>query len=136
MTFKLTKTPLKYWWPVEVSMPGSPTEAQAGNIETHTFNLLFQGVSVGEAMQLDAEMSAGSEKEQHANRDRIIEKVVKGWDNVIGDDGVAVPFSLEAFRELMSVSWVRLAVYRAYAQSLSGVSPSARPKASGMGRQI
>ncbi len=117
MKFVLSKKHL-YWWPVTVSVP-NPDRDRAGEMVEMTFRMRFEALPRDEALALQ-ERAAGAEGSAHADMMRV----VQGWDDdVVDDDGKAVPFSAEALQQLLQISWYRLGVYRAWAASLVGEAP-------------
>jgi len=119
MTFKLTAEPFRYWWPVEVKVPSAQDVKDAGKVETQALKVLLEPLGQDEAKELDRELAELPEQERNERQHDHIERVVKGWDNVVGEDGGAVPFSLQAFRQAMQRSWFRMAIYKAYTASLA-----------------
>jgi hypothetical protein len=122
MKFVLTRKHL-YWWPVTVAVP-SPDQDRAGEMVEMTFKMRFESLPRDEAKAMQDRIRALPENEAEAESHADLMRVVKGWDDdVIDDDGKPVPFSPEALRKLLQVSWYRLGVYRAWAASLVGEAP-------------
>ncbi|WP_319414417.1 hypothetical protein [uncultured Cohaesibacter sp.] len=113
MKFKLTDTD-QYWWPVTVRVPDPEN---AGKILEQEFEMLFepedQDTSINEAEKY-VSLTTQRERVNH-ERDQLL-RVCKNWRGLDGD----LPFTEKAFRKALNKSWVRIAIYQAYAQSLNG----------------
>jgi len=116
MKFVLSRNHL-YWWPVTIAVP-HPDLDRAGQMLEMTFRMRFEALPRDEA-RIMQERTAKPAGEEEPNADLL--RVIKGWDeDVVDEAGKPVPFSAEALRSLLQVSWFRLGVYRAWAASLVG----------------
>tara|TARA_R110002020_G_scaffold34066_34_gene103956 strand:- start:5883 stop:6248 length:366 start_codon:yes stop_codon:yes gene_type:complete len=112
MKFVLTSTH-RYWWPVKVSIP-DPDPSRAGEYLEMEFKMQFDSLPRDEADKV-AELMRASSDNTYAD----LKRVSRDWDeNVVDENGKPIPFSAEAFEELLRISWYRLAVYRAWGASL------------------
>ena len=103
----------RYWWPVKVAIP-DPDPTKAGDYLEMEFKMQFDSLPRDEADKISTLMRSDA---SHAYAD--LKRVARDWDdNVVDDKGKTIPFSPEAFDELLNISWYRLAVYRAWGASL------------------
>ncbi|HEV7345781.1 MAG TPA: hypothetical protein VGN60_09155 [Devosia sp.] len=117
MKFVLTREH-HYPWPVTVTLPDP---AQPGNVIEQKFNMTFRALPLDEAEALDAEIAALPTEQAAARQHDLLLKVAQGWDDqVVDDEGKAVPFSGETLQLAMQHSWFRIGVYSAYRRSLQG----------------
>lgn len=117
MKFKLVSRP-QYWWPVVVRMP---SEDEAGKITQQTLKVLFEPQPRAEAIaEQETHSALMSEQERAAHEEQQLLQIVKNWDDVIGEDKGAIPFTPENLAQATQHRWFRDAVYRAYAESLNG----------------
>lgn len=121
MKFVLTKKHL-YWWPVTVAVP-SPDPERAGEMVEMSFKMRFEALPRDEARAMQERIRALPANEAETETHADLMRVAKGWDDVVDEDGVPVPFSADALSELLQISWYRLGVYRAWAASLVGEAP-------------
>lgn len=116
--FQLTET-YKFWWPVIVKMPGD----QPGSIVEQPFEAQFvalRGDAVAERDKAIAEFAQEPGVTATDIEFRVLSSVVLGWRDVVDGDGTSVPFSLDALRHAASITWIRDALFRAYAEALAG----------------
>ncbi len=117
MKFVLARNHL-YWWPVTVAVP-HPDLDRAGEMLEMTFRMRFEALPRDDARILQERAVRPDGGEAEPNADLL--RVIKGWDeDVVDGDGKPVPFSAEALRGLLQISWFRLGVYRAWSASLVG----------------
>ena len=117
MQFKLAET-YRYWWPVKVRVPDPESP---GKIVEQTFKALFEPLDREEQLA-ESERAAGL-KTMRDLVDHEIQnalRVVKNWDEVIGDGGEIVPFSEDKLRQALRHSWFRAGVQEALKESLAG----------------
>lgn len=117
MQFKLAET-YRYWWPVTVRVPDPDN---AGQILKQKFRVLFEPLDREEQLA-ESERAAGL-KTMRDLVDHEIQnalRVVKNWDDVIGDGGEIVPFSEDKLRQALRHSWFRDGIQTALKESLSG----------------
>lgn len=117
MKFVLT-TEHTYFWPVTVSLPDP---AKSGELIEQKFDIQFRAMPRDESDAFDAELAALPPEAARQRKHDLLKEIVLGWgDGVVDKKGHQVPFSAEALHQAMQMSWFLVAVYRAYAQSLSG----------------
>lgn len=117
MKFKLVDT-YRYWWPVTVRIPHPDV---AGTIQEQTLKVLFEAQDREDALaaqELYETLVTPRERAEHETTQLLA--VVKGWDDVEGEDKAPVPFTEDNFRAALQKAWFRSAVYAEYANSLSG----------------
>ncbi|MCX2697073.1 hypothetical protein [Ochrobactrum chromiisoli] len=117
MKFVLVSNP-RYWWPVTVRIPGE----EAGKIAEQQLKVLFEPQGRDEAIasqEAYGELKTERERADHEKKQLLL--VVKNWDDVLGEDKTPVPFSEEILAQAIQQRWFRDALYRAYAESLSGL---------------
>ena len=103
MAFILKKVKT-FKWPVSIEEP-----ADGGTFETTTFDAVFKRVGRNEFLKL-------SEKSELD----LLKAVLTGWDGIDDENGKAVPFSVEALRELSDDPyWIR-GVLKAYTDTFEG----------------
>lgn len=108
----------QFWWPVLVVMP---SQTVAGETEEQSFEALFEAIGHDEAKALDEERTkAASVNDVISTEIAMLQRVVKGWRGVVGGDEAELAFSDEAFRAAINFTWTRKALYRAYAEAMSG----------------
>lgn len=116
MKFKLVSA-YRYPWPAVAHIP---SEIDPGKIEKQKFTLLFEALDRDSAIA-DAEAIAKlPEKEQADKEHDLLRRIVKGWEDVEGDDKKPVTFSPEMLERALLFPWFRTAAYVAYGQSLNG----------------
>ncbi|WP_353429034.1 hypothetical protein [Paracoccus denitrificans] len=117
MQFKLAET-YRYWWPVTVRVPDPDN---AGQILKQKFRVLFEPLDREEQLA-EGERAAGL-KSMRDLVDHEIQnalRVVKGWDGVVGEGDLLVPFSEEMLRQALRHSWFRDGLQAALKESLAG----------------
>ena len=91
-------------WPVSIEEP-----ADGGTFETTTFDAIFKRLGRSEFLKL-------SEKSEFD----LLKAVLTGWDGIEDENGKALPFSIEAVRELSDDPyWIR-GVLKAYTETFEG----------------
>jgi hypothetical protein len=91
-------------WPVSIEEP-----ADGGTFETTTFDAIFKRLGRSEFLKL-------SEKSEFD----LLKGVLTGWDGIEDENGKALPFSIEAVRELSDDPyWIR-GVLKAYTDTFEG----------------
>ena len=91
-------------WPVSIEEP-----ADGGTFETTTFDATFKRLGRSEFLKL-------SEKSEFD----LLKAVLTGWDGIEDENGKALPFSIEAVRELSDDPyWIR-GVLKAYTDTFEG----------------
>jgi len=91
-------------WPVSIEEP-----ADGGTFETTTFDAIFKRLGRSEFLKL-------SEKSEFD----LLKVVLTGWDGIEDENGKALPFSIEAVRELSDDPyWIR-GVLKAYTDTFEG----------------
>lgn len=115
MKFKLVEK-YRYWWPVIVNVPDPE---KAGKVIKMQFKVEFEAEDIETETARIEEIAALPAKEQQKHEHDGIKKVIKNWDEVEDDNG-SVIFTPEALEMALKWNWFRIAVYRAYAESLSG----------------
>jgi hypothetical protein len=91
-------------WPVSIEEP-----ADGGTFETTTFDAIFKRLGRSEFLKL-------SEKSEFD----LLKAVLTGWDGIEDENGKALPFSIEAVRELSDDPyWIR-GVLKAYTDTFEG----------------
>lgn len=117
MKFRLTNKHL-YWWPVTVSVP-HPDKDKAGEMLEMKFRVQFAALPREEANAIAERIRSLPVEEAEQEQFAELKRVVKDWDeDVIDDDDAPIPFSADAFNQLLEISWYRLAIYRAFAESM------------------
>jgi len=114
MKFQLTDT-YRYWWPVTVEMPDPE---KPGKAVKQSFTVQFEALGQDEGEAMNQRIAALPEDEQKQHKHEAILRVCKDWRDVTDADGKPVPFSDEVLRQMLQYSWIRLAIYQAYADSL------------------
>ncbi|MBI1246162.1 MAG: hypothetical protein GC202_14265 [Alphaproteobacteria bacterium] len=107
-------------WPVKVKVPD---QARPGQVNTQQFVMEFEALPSTTAAELDAERNALATDEERAGFDiEFLVRVSRDWDeSVVDEDGKPVPFTPDRLRDLLRQwGFVRLAVYRAYVEGMSG----------------
>jgi hypothetical protein len=128
--FKLSSE-LTFPWPVKVI---EPDPKHAGKLIEHEFQVIFAIIDpddakksaeerrtilakmkpeteLGELKVIQAELSAHDEKALRA--------VVRGWENIIDDDGKPIKFTDVTFRAAYAHERVKVALIRAYEEAIS-----------------
>jgi hypothetical protein len=91
-------------WPVAIEEP-----SDGGLFETNTFDATFKRVGRADFVKL-------SDKSEF----ELLKAVLTGWDGIEDENGKAVPFSVEAMRELSDDPyWIR-GVLKAYTDTFEG----------------
>jgi hypothetical protein len=91
-------------WPVSVEEP-----ADGGTFETTTFDAIFKRVGRSEFVKLSEEGEFD-----------LLKAVLTGWDGIEDENGKALPFSIEAMRELSDDPyWIR-GILKAYTDTFDG----------------
>lgn len=91
-------------WPVSIEEP-----SDGGLFETNTFDATFKRVGRADFVKL-------SDKSEFD----LLKAVLTGWDGIEDENGKAVPFSVEAMRELSDDPyWIR-GVLKAYTDTFEG----------------
>ena len=91
-------------WPVSIEEP-----SDGGTFDTNTFDAIFKRVGRKDFLKL-------SEKSELD----LLKAVLVGWDGIDDEDGKAVPFSMEALRDLSDDPyWIR-GVLKAYTDTFEG----------------
>ncbi|WP_349295235.1 hypothetical protein ABEB22_18305 (plasmid) [Thioclava sp. 'Guangxiensis'] len=117
MKFTLAKT-VRYWWPVTVRMPDPQNP---GKIAEQQLKVLFEPKGRDAAIASQEALSKLDTPKERADHEHSeLKAVVKGWDDVLDEEGTSVPFSEEMLGAALQMSWFRTGVYSAYADSLSG----------------
>ena len=117
--FKLTTEHL-YWWPVTVFLP-NPDAKRAGEVISQSFKMQFLSMSLDDARAMAAEIAALPAEERDRRQHEELERVSRDWnEDVVDDDNLPIPFSLEKLRAAMQAPWFRIGLYQAYVKSLSG----------------
>ncbi len=117
MQFKLAET-YRYWWPVTVRVPDPD---RAGQILEQSFRVLFEPLD-REAQLAESEKAAGL-RSMRDLVDHEIEtalRVVKGWDGVVGEKDLLVPFSEDVLTQALRWDWFREGLQKALKESLAG----------------
>ncbi len=110
----------RYSWPVTVRFP-DPDPNRAGEIVEQTFTVLFEEMPRDEARALQDEIEALPPREQEERQHDMLVAVIKGWgDDIVDHADQPIPFSEAALREGLQSSFLRIGLYRAYVQSLTG----------------
>lgn len=117
MKFVLTSQHL-FWWPVKVVMP-DPDPKRAGKTITQEFRMQFCEIPRSEVRALAKEIAELPDAEREGREHDLILRVSRNWDGVVGDDGAAIPFSEEMLGQALESALFRLAIYRAFNESLS-----------------
>ena len=105
-----------YWWPVKVRRPDPEA---AGKVIEEEFEMQFEVLDEAESERIAEERAAlKTEKERVAHERGWLQRVCRNWRNVVDNTGAPVPFS--AFASFLALPWARIAIYRAYGESLSG----------------
>ena len=107
-------------WPVKVKVPD---QARPGQVNTQQFVMEFEALPSTRAAELDAERNALATEDERAAFDiDFLVKVSRDWDDSVVDEaGKPVPFAAETLRDLLRQwGFVRVAVYRAYLEGMSG----------------
>lgn len=112
--FRLT-TEHKYWWPVTIDLPDPD---KPGKWTTQSMTMQFVSMTADEARAIQERIDGlPTDKERaEAQHDHLIAASCD-WRDVVDDDGEAVPFTQEALRSALSITWYRVAIYRAWAKS-------------------
>lgn len=113
----ILKDEISYRWPVKVRVPGAGGD---GRFEEQSFKVEFAALKRDEAEALDTEVHAALLAGDETQRDRLLERVVIGWDGIVDESKAEVPFSPETLRAALQWPWVRLALYAAWTESQSG----------------
>ena len=108
----------RYWWPVIVRLPDPD---QPGKMMEQALKILFEPKDQDEALAEQERISAIREPRKQAQAEReSLSDVCKGWDDIVNDDKTPIPFTHENLMLALQKAWFRAAVYRAYADSLTG----------------
>lgn len=107
-----------YWWPVTVRMPDPDS---AGKFLEQKFEIRFeprdQDADLAERARILAiEDPAG---QQRADRKSLAD-VCKGWRGVVTPDKAELPFNATNLDAALQKPWIRIAVWQAYWDSVSG----------------
>lgn len=117
--FKLTSSH-RFWATAIASIPSEATPDQK---DAQSFRVLFELMPKDESASavdaMEVAMRSGAVAVEEQERAQLV-RVVKGWDDVIGDDGEPVVFSAEALDQALRFPWFRSAVTEAYVRSISG----------------
>jgi len=110
-----------YLWPVAVPVP-----VDGGEIETLEFKGRFKRFTQQEseailkrALSANRSLMTGSEPKDSDTDLGIAPEVMIGWEDMPGDAGT-VPFTAEAFEQLLSYGGAARAIVEAWNESLSG----------------
>ncbi|MEL6920963.1 MAG: hypothetical protein AAFO77_08035 [Pseudomonadota bacterium] len=119
MKFVLDETPMA-WWPVKVEVP-SPVKENAGQTETHTFQIEFIVPSREDLRQADEAVASLSDfNEREAHWDAFIYERINSWSDVQNLDGAPLTFNAVNLDRLMANGWARSAIYRAFFECVRG----------------
>lgn len=117
MKFTLAKSYL-YWWPVTVMVPAPDVP---GSYHPEELCIQISPQTQAEAVAANEQLAdLRTTRELVEHEITQILTVVRGWEGVVGDDGVAVPYSEEAMRQALQFSWFRNAISAAITASLNG----------------
>jgi hypothetical protein len=109
-----------YWWPVNVRFP-DPDAKKAGEVLVQTFRAQFEEIGRDEAQRLQDEIAALPPAEQDARQLDLLTRVIRGWDeDVVDETEQPIPFAIEELKAALQSGYFRIAVYRAYLESLTG----------------
>ncbi|MFZ1681508.1 MAG: hypothetical protein WAT70_10855 [Rhizobiaceae bacterium] len=100
-------------WPVVIRLP-SPD--MPGSLDEHGFVALFEAISLDEAEKVERETGGDIVAGQKA----LIARVLKGWRDVVAEDGQPLAFGAEALDAALAEPWFRNGLINAYAQALRG----------------
>jgi len=114
--FTITKKHL-FWWPVTVKIP-SPDNS--GVYQEHEFEIQFEAMPLDRAREIDTARAKLPAAEREERQFDYVFELVRGWRDVVAEDGEAVPFSREIFAAQFQYPWFRDAVAEAYARAVSG----------------
>ncbi|MBE0695073.1 MAG: hypothetical protein IH590_18500 [Aquamicrobium sp.] len=117
MKFVLTSEHV-YWWPVKVRLP-DPDPKRAGKIVEQEFMMQFAAISSDEARAVMEEIAALPEAERAEREHDLMLRVARDWSGVYAQDG-EVAFSPDVLKSMLGIGFYRLAIYRAYNDSMTG----------------
>ncbi len=119
MKFKVAKERL-FWWPVKVAVP-DPDPARAGKMIQQQFNMQFLSMPQDDAKKEQIKL-AGMDLQERIDREHdLLKSVCRDWDDqVVDEDGQAIPFSKEMLSSLIADNFFRIGLYSAYQEAMSG----------------
>ncbi len=120
MQFKLAKT-YRYTWPatVQVPDPDQPGKYIAQHLEVVLEPLPQDEITA--ATEASAALKTMRAIAEHGIAQ--MQRVVKGWSGVVGDDNEPVPFSAENLTAALQHSWFRAGIQQALFESQNGEAP-------------
>jgi hypothetical protein len=102
MTFKIVQK-RTVTWPVTVNIP-----MDGGKLSKQTFQAEFE---VATQDQLDEWVRAGVD---------VLDMVFQGWKGVADEAGTELPFNDETKKKFLAITYVRAALFNAYAEVQHG----------------
>ena len=105
--FKIAEGPLNYTWPVTVAIPQN-----GGTFTKAGFSAEFKALP-----QHRINAIVGGEAEIDAD---LLTECLVGWKNVQSADGSEMAFSDENLAKLLDIAYVRVALVRAFFDSING----------------
>lgn len=108
-----------YWWPVKVKLP-DPDPNRAGKIIEQEFRMQFVAIPTDEARALAEEIAALPPEEREEREYDLMLRAARGWSDVYDQDGEEPPFSPDLLKSVLQQQFYRVAILRAYADSLTG----------------
>lgn len=109
MAFKLSQSPT-YSWPVSILIPTD------GHREKFTFTGKFNRLKQSRIAQL---VAMSKSEDDPISDVELLGEILGGWDDVVGDDGKAVPFSTVALKQMAELPTVASQIATAYFESLT-----------------
>lgn len=108
-----------YWWPVKVRLP-DPDPKRAGKIVEQEFRMQFVAIPTDEARALAEEIAALPPEEREEREYDLMLRAARGWSDVYDQDGEELTFSPDLLKSVLQQQFYRVAILRAYADSLTG----------------
>lgn len=109
-----------FWRTVSAKVP---SETEPDTFDDVTFRVLFEALHEDEAKTMDEAYEQLSDDDKHAQRWRVLRRVVRGWEDVADAAGEPVPFSPAALDQALGWPWVGPAMMLAWRGALAGEKP-------------
>lgn len=100
----IRKKVASYGWPVTVEVP-----SDGGKFEKQLFNVTFKRLGRSEFTKLADKGDV-----------ELLEAVLEGWDDIVDEDGTAVPFTAANRQGFLDDPYFCRGVIKAYLESLDG----------------
>jgi hypothetical protein len=100
----IRKKVASFGWPVTVEIP-----SDGGKFEKQLFNVTFKRLGRSEFTKLADKGDV-----------ELLEAVLEGWDEIVDEDGAAVPFTAANLKGFLDDPYFCRGVVKAYLESLDG----------------